>query len=151
MTRLTFTRAAIIAALVLTSHAARAAEDEAQRIANNFSHENLICGVYHSLVSQCLANRDLKDGLVEQYQQTSMAFIERSVKIGRAAGLSEAALSARVDIAQQDMRSEIENSCTNIAVLLRKHAQQCKQLYENGPKMFTTELDRIEADIRRKR
>jgi len=36
--------AALIAALTLNVHAARAVEDEVHRIANNFSHENLIAG-----------------------------------------------------------------------------------------------------------
>jgi hypothetical protein len=143
--------AAVIAALILIGPEARAVEDEAHRIANNFSHENLICGVYHSLVSQCAANRDPKDELVERYRQTSMTFIERAVKVGRVIGLSEKALSARVEIAQQGMLSEIENTCTNISVLLQQHAQQCKRLYEDGPKSFTDERDRIEAEILRQR
>jgi hypothetical protein len=142
--------AAVIAALILIGPEARAVEDEANRFANNFSHENLICGVYHSLVAQCVANRDPNDPLAETYRQTSMAFIERSVKVGRAIGLSEKALTARVEIAQQGMRSEIENTCTNISVLLQQHAKQCKRLLEDGQKSFTDQLDRIEAEILRR-
>ena len=142
--------AALIAALAMTGPKARAAEDPANRIANNFSHENLICGVYHSLVMQCAANRDPKDEIVEKYRQTSMTFIERSVKVGQAIGLSEKAISARMEIAQQGMMSEIENTCTNISVLLQQHAQQCKRLYEDGPKSFTDQLDRVEAEILRR-
>ena len=77
---------AVIAALMLTGPEARAVEDEATRIANNFSHENLICGVYHSLVAQCVANRDPNDPLAETYRQTSTKFTERAVKIGQAIG-----------------------------------------------------------------
>ena len=88
--------AALIAVLILNVHAARAVEDEAHRIANNFSHENIICGAYHSLVSQCLADRDPNDQLVAKYRQTSVSFIERAVKVGRAIGLSEEAFSARL-------------------------------------------------------
>jgi hypothetical protein len=145
MTQLTFISAAVIAALALTGPEGGAVEDEAHRIANNFSHENLICGVYHSLVSQCAANRDPKDHLVKTYRKTSMTFIERSVKVGQAIGLSEKALTARMEIAQQGMLSEIENTCTNISVLLRRYAQQCKRLLEDGPKSFSDEIDRIET------
>ena len=130
---------------------ARAVEDEATRIANNFSHENLICEVYHSLVAQCVANRDPNDPLAASYRKTSAAFVERSVKVGQAIGLSEKALSARVEIAQQGMFSEIENTCTNISVLLQQHAKQCKRLLEDGEKSFTDELNRIEAEILRRR
>jgi hypothetical protein len=146
MARLTFTCGAIIAALILTGSWAGAAEDETDRLANNFSHENLICGVYHSLVSQCLANRDPKDQLVERYRQTSMTFVKRSVEVGQAIGLSEKALTARMEMAQEKMMSEIENTCTNISVLLQKHAQQCKQLLEDGPKSFGDAMRRIEAE-----
>lgn len=142
---------AVIAALMLTGPEARSVEDEATRIANNFSHENLICGVYHSLVAQCVANRDPNDPLAETYRQTSTKFTERAVKIGQAIGLSEKALIARVQIAQEGMYSEIESTCTNIAVLLRQHAKQCKRLLEDGEKSFTDELDRIEAEIRRRK
>jgi hypothetical protein len=143
--------AAMIAVLILTGSGMGAAEDETQRIGNNFSHENLICGVYHSLVMRCAANRDPKDEIVEKYRQTSMTFIERSVSVGKVVGLSEKALTARMEMAQQEMMSDIENTCTNISVLLQKHAMQCKRLYEDGPKSFTDELNKVEADILRRR
>jgi len=133
---------ALIAALTLTIHAARAADDEAHRIANNFSHENLICGAYHSLVSQCLANRDPKDELVDKYRQTALTFIERAVKAGRGIGLSEKVISAKVEVPKQEMMSEIDGLCTNISLLLEKHAQRCKRLYEDGPKSHADEMSR---------
>ena len=72
--------ATVIAVLMLTVPEARAVEDEATRLANNFSHENLICAVYHSLVAQCIANRDPNDPLAASYRQTSTTFVERSVR-----------------------------------------------------------------------
>ena len=140
----------IIAALILIGPEAGAVEDEATRIANNFSHENnLICGVYHSLVAQCVENRDPNDPLAKTYRQTSTAFTERALKLGQLIGLSEKALIARVQIAQQDMFSEIENTCTNISVLLQQHAKQCKRLFEDGPKSFGAEMGRIKAELLR--
>jgi len=41
------------------------------------------------------------------------------------------------------MMSEIENNCTNISVLLQKHAQQCKRLFEDGPKSYTDGIDKL--------
>ena len=139
--------AALIAVLTLNVHAARAVEDEAHRIANNFSHENLICGAYHSLVSQCLADRDPNDQLVAKYRQTSVTFIGRAVKVGRGIGLSAEAFSARVEVAKQEMMSETEGVCTSILLLLETHAKRCKRLYEDGPKSFADEMSRA----RRKR
>ena len=141
--------AALIAALTLNVHAAKAVEDEVHRIANNFSHENLICGAYYSLVSQCLAKDDPKDDLVKKYRQASLTFIERAVKVGRGIGLSEKALS--VENAKRDMMSEIEDTCTNVSVLLEKHAQRCKRLFEDGLKSFADEMSRAKKAMQRKR
>jgi hypothetical protein len=48
--------ATVIVVLLLTVLEASAVEDEVNRLANNFSHENLICAVYNSLVAQCIEN-----------------------------------------------------------------------------------------------
>ena len=53
--------ATVIVVLLLTVLEASAVEDEANRLANNFSHENLICAVYNSLVAQCIESRDSND------------------------------------------------------------------------------------------
>jgi hypothetical protein len=84
------------------------------------------------------------------YRQNSMTFVDRSLKMGRAIGLSEKALAARLEIAQQGMYSEMENNCTNVSVLLQQHAKQCKFLFENGLKSFADQLDRIEAEALRR-
>jgi len=141
--------AALVAVLTLTVRATRAADDEAYRITNKFSQENLVCGAYYSLVSQCLAKDGPKDELVEKYRQASLTFIERAVKVGREIGLSEKALS--VENAKQAMMSEIEDTCTNVSVLLEKHAQRCKRLFEDGQKSFADEMSRAKKAMQRKR
>ena len=144
--------AALVAVLTLTVHATRAADDEAHRITNKFSQENLICGAYYSLVSQCLAKDGPKDELDKKYRQASLTFIERAVKVGQGIGLSEKTLS--VESAKRDMMSEIEDTCTNISVLLEKHAQRCKRLFEDGPESFADEMSRAKKaamPTRRKR
>ena len=140
---------ALVAVLTLTVRATRAADDEAYRITNKFSQENLVCGAYYSLVSQCLAKDGPKDELVEKYRQASLTFIERAVKVGRGIGLSEKALS--VENAKRDMMSEIEDTCTNVSVLLEKHAQRCKRLFEDGQKSFADEMSRAKKAMQRKR
>ena len=143
---------ALVAVLTLTVRATRAADDEAYRITNKFSQENLVCGAYYSLVSQCLAKDGPKDELDKKYRQASLTFIERAVKVGQGIGLSEKTLS--VESAKRDMMSEIEDTCTNISVLLEKHAQRCKRLFEDGPKSFADEMSRAKKaamPTRRKR
>ena len=141
--------AALVAVLTLTVHATRAADDEAHRITNKFSQENLICGAYYSLVSQCLAKDGPKDELDKKYRQASLTFIERAVKVGQGIGLSEKTLS--VESAKRDMMSEIEDTCTNVSVLLEKHAQRCMRLFEDGLKSFADEMSRAKKAMQRKR
>ena len=104
------------------------------------------------MVSQCLAKDGPKDELDKKYRQASLTFIERAVKVGQGIGLSEKTLS--VESAKRDMMSEIEDTCTNISVLLEKHAQRCKRLFEDGPKSFADEMSRAKKaamPTRRKR
>jgi hypothetical protein len=115
--------AALIAALTLTAYAAKAVEDQTHRIATDFSRENMICGAYYALVSQCLANDDPKDELIKRYRRASLALVERSVKVGRGFGVSEQALS--LEISKRNMMSEIENTCINISILADQHAKRC--------------------------
>jgi hypothetical protein len=130
--------AAFLAAMTVAVNAAKAEVDESVRIANNFSQENIVCGAYYSLVSQCLAKDDPKDELVKQYIRASLTFIQRAIKAGGGKTVS-------VEIAKRDMMSEIENNCINIVVLLEKHAQRCKRLFEVGPKSFAEEMSRSGA------
>ena len=47
--------------------------------------------------------------------------------------------------------SEIEDTCTNVSVLLEKHAQRCMRLFEDGLKSFADEMSRAKKAMQRKR
>jgi len=132
-----------LAGLMMFCEARAEVPEAAVRYANNFSHENLTCGVHHHLVSHCTSNRDPKDHLVETYRQTSLEFIQRAVTVGKIIGTSNKALEAKMEIAKQGMMADIENNCINISVLLQKHAMQCKRLFEDGPKAYSDAMDRL--------
>jgi hypothetical protein len=117
--------------------------DKIQELANNFSHENMICGAYFLFVSECLKRKDPADPLAETYKTGAGTFINRSIETGKLAGVSAKALSARMDIAIADQKSETENNCTNIAVLFQKHATNCKSLMEDGPKSLADGLEAL--------
>lgn len=104
--------------------------------ANNFSHENGVCAAYSLFVHQCLKNKNPSDPVVEQYLKLGNDFIERSISTGKIAAISDKALAARIDIAIEEMKTETENSCSNISVLFKPHAKTCKALYENGPSLL---------------
>lgn len=119
---------------VLCSCTAKAQDArKAQEIANNFSHQNLICSSYYYFVAQCLENKDSKDGLVTQYRTGAETFMQRGIEMGRVAGVSDKAISAKVELAIDEMKSDTENDCINISVLFKKHAKFCKSIMEDAP------------------
>jgi hypothetical protein len=137
-TGITFTGVGIVLALTMWRSCAEAqtADPKLNKLmtfANNFSHENAICGAYALFVHQCLKNKDAADPVAKRYFDLGDDYLKRSQSSGKIAGVSQKALSARVDLAIEELKSDTENNCVNIAVLFQKHAQSCKTLYEDGP------------------
>ncbi len=125
--------------IVLATFAQPAGAQDAQKakeIANNFSHQNLVCGAYYHFVAQCFENKDSKDPVGPQYRAGAEIFIKRGIEMGQVAGVSAKAIAAKVDIAIEDMKADTENDCVNIAVLFKKHAQTCKSTMEDGPALL---------------
>ncbi|KRR26469.1 hypothetical protein CQ14_03000 [Bradyrhizobium lablabi] len=123
-----------------------AAAQDIQKIkdaANNFSHENLICGAYYLFVAQCIQNKNPNDPLAAQYTTGAQTFMKRGIETGKLADVSDKAISAKVEIAVEEMKTDTENNCVNISVLYKKHAHQCKSTYENGPAAFSDRLTKM--------
>jgi hypothetical protein len=142
---------AVIAATMLLMPSALAEDlkkaqrdlEKVRQVVNNFSHENQICSAYYYFVRQCLLNRDPTDPLAETYKAGGDTFLKRSIDTGKIIGISQKALSARMDIAIANLKSETESDCVNVSVLLKKHAQQCKLLFEDGPGSFADAMGRL--------
>ncbi|WP_375413065.1 hypothetical protein [uncultured Bradyrhizobium sp.] len=117
----------------LTGHADAQDAKKTKEIANNFSHQNLICSSYYYFVGQCLEKADPKDRLVKQYRTGAETFLQRGIDMARVAGVSDKAINAKMELAIEDMKSETDNDCVNIAVLLKKHAKTCKSTMDDGP------------------
>ncbi len=43
-------------------------------------------------------------------------------------GMSDAAVSAMIDLMVKDLSKQIEGKCDNVAILLNEHGEECKQL-----------------------
>ncbi|PDT71708.1 hypothetical protein CO683_00685 [Bradyrhizobium ottawaense] len=123
-----------------------AAAQDMQRIkdlANNFSHENLVCGAYYLFVSQCIKNKSATDPVATQYFEGGNTFLKRGIETGRIAGVSDKALNAKVEIAIEEMKRDTDNDCVNISVLYQQHAYSCKATYEQGPSTFADKLSKM--------
>lgn len=132
-------------ALVAVSVSGASAKDidRVKELANNFSHENLICGAYYLFVSQCLKNKNASDPVVGQYLEGGNTFLQRGIETGRIAAVSDKAINAKVEIALEEMKRDTENNCVNISVLFKKHAYQCKATFDEGPGIFADRLTRM--------
>ena len=117
--------------------------DKVQNIANNFSHQNLICTAYFLFVSQCLANKDAKDPLASRYRANADTALKRGIEMGKLADVSDKALSAKVELAVEEMKLDTENNCVNISVLFKKHARSCKSTLEDGPDALSAQINKL--------
>jgi hypothetical protein len=136
----------IRAALLILSAAggAQAANiDKVKEAANDFSHENLICGAYYMFVAQCLKNKNESDPLSAQYMSGAQTFLKRGIETGKIADLSDKAIEAKVSLAIEAMKDDTENNCVNISVLFQKHAKSCKATFEQGPEILTNRLNKL--------
>jgi hypothetical protein len=135
-------KAALVTCFLAVAIAPAAGQDAAvlKKRLNNFAHENTTCGVYYTFVSVCLGKDRPGNEAARQYLVASETFFERALKTGKLAGVSDKAQAARASIAADDMRSEMDGDCTNISVLLQKHAKSCKSLFEDGPAQLNSFL-----------
>jgi hypothetical protein len=115
------------------SHAQNTQREEqiTKQAFNNLSHETLICAAYYSIAAACLAKDARGADTAKRYEGYSELSIRRAVVFGKTAGVSDNATSARTSMALERLRSETENSCTNIAVQLRRYNADCQSLLEN--------------------
>jgi hypothetical protein len=106
---------------------------------NNFSHECLVCNAFYSTVGLCLAKSQEDPELTNRYQSGANLFWRLAVDTGRIAEVSDQAIAARFELVMAGLMKDIDESCTNIAVILLKYGEKCKSLLEAGP----SQLDEI--------
>lgn len=128
----------------VSAYSASNATEQITQVANNFAHENMICGAYYMFVSKCMGNRGSNDKpLADQYMYAAKIFVGRSISAGKTIGLSDKATNARMSIAIDDMKSDTENNCINISVLYQKYAHKCKSLMDDGPSELAAKLKKL--------
>jgi hypothetical protein len=118
---------------------ASALDPKAKQEANNLAHEHLICAAYATIVAACMIQKNGEnDPTGQRYKEVGLALMERGFRIGDIAGVSFNASKARFEMASQEMREKIENSCSNISILLQEHMNACVTLHNEGPDRLRT-------------
>ena len=101
---------------------------------NNFSHESLVCGVYFTIAAQCIENRG--DGeskaFASKMRELGGTAFKQANDTGNIIGITEKAQMARLQMAMQDLKADINENCVNTSVLLQKYGQLCKRTVETG-------------------
>ncbi|KRR21393.1 hypothetical protein CQ14_07015 [Bradyrhizobium lablabi] len=136
--------AAAVAAMMLAATSAQA--DKLLDGVNNLAHEHMICAAYTAIVTACLIQKEPNDPAVAQYQTYTGNLLTRGLQTGKVAGVSQKAAEARISIAREEMMEEIEKTCSNISILLHKHANSCKALLANGPERLQALITEAEKD-----
>jgi hypothetical protein len=101
-----------------------------QEALNELSSESAQCAAYQAVSNQCvmsMADADQK-ALLEANALKATAF---SYYFGRATGVSEEALDARLQLSLRDIMAKTGKSCLNLSVILLEYAVACKQLLEH--------------------
>jgi hypothetical protein len=102
----------------------------AQEIANQASQDSSDCLAFYSIGRQCVSNTTTNFN-----DAGFMASINSATKLtymfGKTAGMSDAALLARIHLSAKGLMSSMDNDCVNVAVILDKYADSCKALLEH--------------------
>jgi hypothetical protein len=107
---------------------------QTRRAVNELSGEMLECSVYFLVFAFCLqGNPDPSvPQLIKDLNAQASKIGTLATTTGRMLGVTDEAVAARSRLMRDDMMKKLNNNCTNIAVLMEKYINFCKQLTENA-------------------
>ena len=108
--------------------------DADKRAVNELSGEMLECSVYFLISATCLqGNPDPRiPQLTKSLNEQASKIGGLAISTGQKVGVTVEAQTARSKLMRDDMMKLLNNNCTNIATLLEKYTNFCKQLTENA-------------------
>ncbi len=104
-----------------------------QQALSNAAHETIECAAYFQIVSEGMLNSEQQE-TAEAYQNVSGALIERADLITKEAGMLQATILARYEMAIRDMMAKIDNNFVNMSILVNEYAGACEFLTNNPEK-----------------
>jgi hypothetical protein len=113
----------------LVSLLAPLAEGEQQHVLNNLQQDYVDCSAYFLITTGALQKQE-ENELANDYQQSMMLSMSRASELGSLIDMSEAATSARLEMAIGTMRGKIDDNFNNMSILLRDHRETCKQVMD---------------------
>ena len=108
---------------------------ELQRATNNLAHEATYCFVFWKLTVDCLENTpqtkpDYPEALTK-FRSVRDSTGKTMIILAESAGMSEKGLEARLLDVSDELQSDVNGSCVNIAVIRRKYMDSCIDMHNN--------------------
>ena len=103
------------------------------RAVNELSGELLECSVYFTISAQCVRGHPdpTVPRLIKNLDEMSTTAGVRSMEVGKAVGVTEAAVGSRMKLITNEMMKSMNDNCVNISVLLERYANFCQQLLQD--------------------
>lgn len=102
---------------------------------NELAHEHSICVAYYVVAQKCFGDK-ADDELKGRIKTTGIEILSRAREYGREAGLDPNVAAARTEMAAIEMTRTMSNNCSNISLVMNKHAYACKSLSEDPVARF---------------
>jgi hypothetical protein len=119
---------------------ASAQDQSKMRIAlGGFSGDATLCYAYYSVLANCIRKQNPE--LATRADEAAQGILKMSFDAGKAVGISQRTILARTQIALNEQTADIDDDCTNVAVILNKHAPFCKNLQEHGTERLQAIID----------
>ena len=124
---------AIIAIALSTATAAIAQDqqrEDTKRALNEISGEMTECSAYFLISAQCIESHPdpRSPRIANDLRQAAKKIETLAITTGRSIGITDEAFAARTKLAFEKLMTSINNNCVNIAVLLDRYNNLCKQL-----------------------
>jgi tetratricopeptide (TPR) repeat protein len=145
---LKFTIAAIAISIASAAIAQDQPRDGENRTLNELSWEMLECSTYFLISAQCIESHPDPSAprTTSDLRQAAEKIGTLAITTGRAAGVTDEGVAERTKLTFQKLMKSINNNCVNIAVLLDRYNNFCKQLSQEPDKrlkeLLATDDDR---------
>jgi hypothetical protein len=99
---------------------------------NNLQAEMTTCWVYYNFRKRCTPPGQYS-GEIEKSTNFAIAHLQNFMfKIGTGICMTNDAMLARMELFSIEQRKVVADSCVNFDSLVRRHADRCKKVVENG-------------------
>jgi hypothetical protein len=106
------------------------------RAMNDLQAEMTTCWVYYNVKKRCTPPGQYS-GEIEKSTDFAITHLQSFMfKIGTGICMTKDAMFARMELFSNEQRKLIADSCVNFDSLVRRHAERCKKVVENGDAIF---------------